>query len=82
MFLKPSKLKFWLKQFGFKPAMQDKFILTIAPVLTKAKTSSVFPKAVINLSDRIQGQSKNLLKNKNGSLQNALHQHQPCFQNK
>jgi hypothetical protein len=62
--------------------MQDKFILTIAPVLTKAKTSSVFPKAVINLSDRIQGQSKNLLKNENGSLQNALHQHQPCFQNK
>jgi hypothetical protein len=56
--------------------MQDKFILTIAPVLTKAKTSSVFPKAVINLSDRIQGQSKNLLKNENGSLQNSLHQHQ------
>ena len=44
MFLKPSKLKFWLKQFGFKPAMQDKFILTIAPVLTKAKTSSVLQK--------------------------------------
>ena len=41
MFLKPSKLSFRLKQFGFKPVMQHKFILTIAPVLTKLSLDPV-----------------------------------------